>query len=518
MMRNRTEVGVVVLLVVLALVIRLSDLRLMEFKYDEAWLHEHIARHVAGHEFATRGITSSFHFASPPLAVYLLSLPVMWSRNPLVCTGFVAVLNALAVGAAYRLGREVAGRRAGIFAALLFAASPWAVVFSRKIWVQDLLPPLSCVALASLVRLERRHRRTDSVTAAAALVLLPQLHMSALPLLALLPAAMWRQRRRGMSPWLAGIALGVIPLIPYGANQLASGFRDLRSLAAVPAARPAKLGLSLRRLTGFRWYAAIAGADGFEYLLDRKVRRGDRIVLEGDGAEFRSEAPKRNWATLVEWIGLLAGVVLCCARGRLRSVAWPLLVWAALPPLGAALLPRSPLIHYFVVTYPTQFVLIGIALAELTGALRRVKTAAALLPVALVAVIVVGNLRYIDAFNRFISRAAGTRADYGIAYEYKRRVVDHIAQRYGGRRVYFENFSLPDSFIGAGVPEDLRYAYDYLLRCQGVNVVSQGDAQIVCALFNDRLPDSRVKFSASLRPVERVQFGPLVLYCFERHA
>jgi len=517
MNRPRAEVGVAALLVVLALLIRLTDLRLMEFKYDEAWLHERIVRHVSGYEFAVRGITSSFRFASPPLCVYLLSLPVMCSANPILCAAFIALLNALAVGAAYQIAREVAGRRAGVVTGLFFAAAPWAVIFSRKIWVQDLLAPFACVALGSLLRLEHRRRRGDASAAAAGLVLLPQLHMSALPLLALLPVAMWRHRRRGLWPWFAGAAIGCVPLVPYLADQSSRGFSDVRSLLAVPGRGGRNVGLRLRRFVGFRCVAAIAGADGFEYLLDRKVRRHGRVALAGDGAEFRAQAPRRGWITLVERVGILAGVLLCCVRRKYRIGCWPLVAWAVLPPLGGAALPRSPLIHYFVVTYPAQFVLIGMAFHEAALWLgRTARPSIGLAPVALAAAVAVINVRYVEAFDRSIACWAGTRADYGIAYDYKRKVAEHIAERYTGRRIYFENFSVPDSFVGPSVPEDLRYAYDYLLRCEGISPVSQKDADVVCALFNDRMSDSRVRIPRSLRPIERARFGPLVLWCFQR--
>lgn len=488
----------------------------MEFKYDEAWMHEYVARHVAGGEFATQGIRASFDFVSPPLNLYLLSLPVMLSQEPMACAAFVAALNGLAAGAAYHIGRELAGRATGVFAALLFATSPWAVIFSRKIWAQDLLPPFACIALAALVRLERRRERRDAVVAAASLVLLPQIHLSALPLLALLPVQMWRHRTRGLGPWLAGIGIGIVPLLPYGAFQAATGFRDVRSVAAIPTQQPAHVRWDARRLAGFHSYAALAGAEDFHYLLDRRVRREGRIQWEGDAADFRKEAPSRALLRWIEWIALGLGIVACCGRKGLLRHGWPLLAWAGLPPLAAALLPRSSVIHYFVVTYPTQFVFMALGFREVALLARRIVPGLRLVAAAMLIVVVVANVRYVEAFNRFISRTTGTRGDYGIAYEYKRRVVDHIAERFGGRALYFEDFSLPDSFVAAKVPEPLRYTYEYLLRRRGVHVVPLGDAEVFCALFNDRLPGSKMTISPVMRPVDRLQFGPLVLWGFER--
>ena len=65
----------------------------------------------------------------------------MFSDSPIPATLFVGVLNVIAVGLTWGLARRYYGPVAAITAGILYAASPWAVIYSRKIWAQDLLPP-----------------------------------------------------------------------------------------------------------------------------------------------------------------------------------------------------------------------------------------------------------------------------------------------------------------------------------------------------------------------------------------
>ena len=52
-------------------------------------------------------------------------------------------LNTLAVAGVYWLTRRTWGAPAALAGALLLAAGPWAIIFSRKIWAQNLLPPFA---------------------------------------------------------------------------------------------------------------------------------------------------------------------------------------------------------------------------------------------------------------------------------------------------------------------------------------------------------------------------------------
>ena len=132
-------------ILVLAAFLRLWNLGATEFKYDEARVSNLAAQFIDTGVPPLRGMGSSTGIDNPPMAIYLMSLPVLLSRDPLLVTAFVAVVNVVGVWGCYWLGRRYWGSGVGLLAALLLAVSPWATFYSRKVWAQNLLLP--CVIL-----------------------------------------------------------------------------------------------------------------------------------------------------------------------------------------------------------------------------------------------------------------------------------------------------------------------------------------------------------------------------------
>lgn len=136
---SKVEAAVFVGIVLLAAVARLARPGLTEFKADEGRLLTS-ALEMAGGEFAVRGISSSVGFPNAPMSVWLYSLPLVVWPHPYAATFFTGLLGVAAVAGVYWLGRRYWGVPAANVAALMMAVSPWAILFSRKIWAQDLLP------------------------------------------------------------------------------------------------------------------------------------------------------------------------------------------------------------------------------------------------------------------------------------------------------------------------------------------------------------------------------------------
>jgi 4-amino-4-deoxy-L-arabinose transferase-like glycosyltransferase len=154
---RRWNVALILLLIIAAAAVaRLLWLDLMEFKADEAEACR-LALHALGHSetgvgkyFPTSGTVSSLGFSFPPLFIYVLALPLAFGRNPVAAAGFIAITNVVAVWLSYVAGKLYFSARVGRISAALFALSPWAIVYSRKIWAPNLLPICSCLCLIAL--------------------------------------------------------------------------------------------------------------------------------------------------------------------------------------------------------------------------------------------------------------------------------------------------------------------------------------------------------------------------------
>ncbi len=130
-----------VLVLALAAILRMGAPGITEFKRDEGNLSQLALDLVHGREWPLLGLSSSVNVPNPPISVYLMAIPFFFSDSPIFATMFVGLLNVIAVGLVWGLARRYYGPRAALIAGLLYAVSPWAVLYSRKIWAQDLLPP-----------------------------------------------------------------------------------------------------------------------------------------------------------------------------------------------------------------------------------------------------------------------------------------------------------------------------------------------------------------------------------------
>jgi len=329
--RKRDRLYAVILFTVAA-ALRLYRLDLAEFRLDEA-NHYRMAYFLTRGDWRWVGSTSSIGFPKPPLFVYALSLPLAISSDPRIATGFLGILAALAVGAFYLVLRRFWGRRGALCAALLFALTPQAILYARKLFTADLLPPLCTLFLAaSIAYLKSKPRRAGGlaarVTFAFALLLLATFSpLLLLPTLALLLL----ERRRDLGPlhWLGAAATLILPFVPY--------------LAAVKDRLPAALvgtgdfSSPLSPATLLDWLWGLSGAP----------RPSEILSVAGLAAGL--------WAILS-----LVGLAFLVSQARKRHAGGParlLLSWLCLPTLLALLAPVKVQPHYLAILYPPLFAL-----------------------------------------------------------------------------------------------------------------------------------------------------------------
>lgn len=350
---RRGEALMVGSVLLLAAVLRMGWPGMTEFKGDEARLVALSLEMAQFETFPLRGISSSVGLPNFPASVWLYALPLMVWRHVMAPLLFTGLLNVLAVAGTWWLVRRIWGPRAALAAALLFAVSPWAVVHSRKIWAQNLLPPL-VVAWAITAFLAFVERRSWFLTLHLLLLALAaQVHPAAISLLA--PSALFLlvfRRRLYLQPLLAGIALGLLTMVPFAVYVIGSTGMG-QSLADV---------------------ASGGGAVGFNFLPWRYA------MLLSTGSEIHSLAGPQQfqaylqrlppmWPVYALWlvaIGSGALLALWQAVGRHRQTdaqgeaALILLAWLAAPPLFFMLAPLDPALHYLLPILPAPFMLAGL--------------------------------------------------------------------------------------------------------------------------------------------------------------
>ena len=353
----------IILIMLLAFILRLSNLGLSEYKLDEAAMILQARAVAEGQNFPLIGRRGSVGIPNPPLMVYLLALPSLFSHNPIYAVATIASLNALAVGATYLFLKRFFDERTALVGALLLAVNPWTILFGRKIWAQ-MLPLLTVGAFYFLfAAIEDREKGSPSPFAGCflflslglvslAYIIPPLLYIPIFTLALLIFRPLKRQQL------LVGFGIFVIVIAPYAAylllHWLEIGRAALESLRARPALLDAQaLRLSLWFASGFN-LEALLGKSAPSFASYARLLRGVHYIVS---------------ALIFAGVGYSLYVAVTRKPGYERFVL--LLLWFGLP---IALMVRhsTPIyLHYFNVLSPVPLLFAAVALGKALSATKR---------------------------------------------------------------------------------------------------------------------------------------------------
>lgn len=487
---ERTALAVVLGVAALA---RLWRLDLMEFKADEAEacrLALQVIAGLAGHlrpgqPFPLVGLLSSVGVPNPPLFIYLLALPLALWRDPLAAAGFIALANVAAVGVCFRIGRRYFSPFVGLAAAALQALAPWAVIFSRKIWAQDLLPLVvgAFLLAAHAFLVDRRPRALAGLLVLTAAAV--QLHFSALILGGALAWLLVAGRAVVRVRWLALGAFGALLLCaPYFLHLWRTDGSDFAHLGAWRSESSSLVPAGQRFLLALRYPLSVSGGDETDALLGSQPA----WVLPFAG---------------VTGLAALAGLVRLCRRDR-GTTAYParllLAAWLVLPTLGLVATGAVPFIHYFIILYPALF--LGLASACEWLASRRAAAGWALLAACLA-----GYAGLDASLARTVLARGGSPADYGVAYADKAAAVAFVLQDSPDAVPVLLDGAHPG---GLTAPE-----YRFLLGLQSADRAApapRGAPPTRYLLIDSFRFALTPAGQAGTRNLRRRQFGPLTIY------
>lgn len=131
------------LVLCIAAALRLGWLGVNPFALDEALISQPALRMAREGWLAPFGTVSSVGVPFLPLGTWLFAIPYLFTRDPLVVTAAVGVVNVAAVAGLWLVMRRRFGGTAALAGGLFLAAAPYAVMYSRGIWQPDLLIPLA---------------------------------------------------------------------------------------------------------------------------------------------------------------------------------------------------------------------------------------------------------------------------------------------------------------------------------------------------------------------------------------
>ena len=338
-----------VLIIVLAGLLRMTLPGLSEFKADEARLYASSLNFVNTLKIPIHGISSSIGIPNFPISIWIYAIPLMIWKHPYAATMFTGLLNTGAVIICWSITKRYWNTRTAVIATMLFATSPWAVIFSRKIWAQNTLPVFVCAwALTGLIACHGR-QKWPTLLHGLLIGCIPQIHFSGLALIPISLINLALCRKNIEWKWLvigASISLSTAaPLAIYLTNIDWNSIPGMLSNSSIP-----------NNPQSIKYYWVLStGSDIHSLAGPTKYK------------DFLSSIPNYStiywfWTTLII-IGCLS---LIKRNDHLPSVASrTLLSWLIIPLLIQYISPYDVHLHYFIVTLPVQYIIAAIGANQL---------------------------------------------------------------------------------------------------------------------------------------------------------
>ncbi|MDD2822955.1 MAG: hypothetical protein PHQ59_02625 [Candidatus Daviesbacteria bacterium] len=430
-MNKKTWFWVLVLFFVAAF-FRIFFFDLIEFKTDEAITVFQTVQFYLDPHIIQRGLISGIGVYNFPLFNYLVIILSVFSRNPEHISFVIALINTLLVPIFFLIIRRYYDQVTAVFASLLLAFSPWAIIYSRKIWAQDLILLLLIPFFALLHELILRKKSQMTMPIFIILVLLSQLHASGIFLSAATILIIILLRVK-INFWqaLIGILIGSIVAIPYIVFQLTSNPQCPDCEAFFKYQSSARSFDIYNLIRPFQ----LMNGQGYHFVL------GDSY--DGFIASF-SLLKYLKYFFLSSFIIPFIGIFFIITKKR--EYLFLVMYLVIIPPLY--FVTRTiPYMHYFVILIPIIVTVYALSFSSIFNLLkaRLLKS----LVIVSFGVFISVNIVFVYCFYQYLSIAKVIQGDYGPIFSLTKQTVDQRLQDYRNVQYYNELQSYTYVILGS---------------------------------------------------------------------
>lgn len=381
-------------IILCASLFRITNLDVIEFKIDEANNLFLASRPIFNHPFPYGGVVSSVGILNPPLFTYFLFTIAIFTLNPQTIAFVIALINIFMLGFFFWFIKNYYSKTLALICTIFLAFSPWSIIFSRKIWPPDLIPPLSIMLLYSLHKAVLAKKMIFWTAVAAFSMLLIQLDLSSAFFILLLAFFLILQRPKMSYFYLGlGIFIGIIPAIPYIIYELTNNCPDCLLFLNLERNLPIN-----RSIEVFARPLQILNQGNFHFLL------GD------DAITFANEFPfiyRLRKFLYLEYLLIPLGIFLFWKKyQKLRFFTYSILAL----PFVYFVFRLQPAMHYFIIMVPLLSLFLGLCLLTfLNSKNKMVKYTFSFLLV----ILLVSSVTFDFAFFKFLGDKKGLKGDYG---------------------------------------------------------------------------------------------------------
>lgn len=413
---------------------RVTNLDLIEFKRDEALNIFLAAQPLFGKGFMPGGTVSSLGFLNPPLFNYFLFPLIAISADPRFISACIAVINALSIIAFFFLIKKYYSLATAFITCLLFSFAPWAILYSRKIWMQDLLIPFVILLLYSIHKLIIDKKEKYLFLYVFSAMMLIQLHPVSIVFLSIITAFMVAKRVKiNLKYVLWGLLIGAIPLIPYIIFEIQNKCPDCYALISSRNRLNSQYSLEtfLRPLQ-------IVGIGNFHFILGP-----DTLTL---GQMFPLVYKARQLLYLEYLLLPLGAVIFILKEKKLSFLAYSVIATA----VAYFFLKIESFMHYYIILLPLLFLLLANSFTYLMNKHYVLK----FISICLLLLLVLESIAFNISFFNFLKIQGRTKGDYGAVFILSKNNSDRRLTKYKNTREFEE------IFLTNYIP--ISYMYGYL--------------------------------------------------------
>ncbi|MFH1199036.1 MAG: hypothetical protein V1650_02605 [Candidatus Omnitrophota bacterium] len=387
-------------IIILAASLRLSAVWYMEFKGDEATISFIASDFVHKGIFPLVGDRSSQGMYNPAMFIYLLSIPFMFSNNPVIAVSYIALLNIFAVYLCFLFCSHFLNKRVALIASAFFAVNPWVILYSHKIWANNLLVLFVLVFFYSLFKVIFTHKYRYFFLSLLALAILTQLHFSAIFLgIVLVLTIFIFQLRIKIRDYIAAIGVFIILYIPYILFDLKNNFYNLNAFLKF-SSLPFKM-----RWDAFSAPFQLATADGFESSLGASF------------SEFSKIIPNISVFNKLSAALIMIAVVYLTVNIFREKKYIILLLWFLVPPLFIVFSKNYFGRAAFISIFPVQFICVAVFCDFAITKLEKHKPLKWVF-CCIIAALFTCQFIFSQGFNKFIKTKKCIYGDYGPPFKY----------------------------------------------------------------------------------------------------
>lgn len=488
-MKKRIDYSLIIfiLIILLAAYFRLYEINLAEFKGDEA-RDSFIAKDLAlNGTVPLVGAPLTVGGNSGPIYYFILAIPFFFSQNPIVASAFVAVLNVIGVIITYKFAKEFFNQRIALITAAFVAVSPFAILFSRKIWNPDLLFPFLSILIYSFYSFIEKKNSKFLIPLSISFAILLQLHAITIFLLPAILIFLFKSRSSiNLKYFGIAIACFLILFSPFIYFEATNNFKNIKSFISTSGF----FYFNKINTIAIQHLAAVTSGTDFNYIL-------------GDSSEaFFSSVHNVNKFFALDNLLLLFGSALIfyfALTNFKKNLKYSILfLWMVIPTIILLFFTASLYPYHLLLLYPVNFLIVAILLDFLFVQATKF-TAQKQIEIFIFAILFIvlsSQIIFDQGFLNFLGTYGGTSGLYEVGVQYKIDLTKYIAQNSD------QNFTI-SYFL---TKNEIGVEYNYLLNMFGK---SPSDSATLRYIVTNNLSNNQQQ---SLSNYQHVNFGPLTLY------